>query len=631
MEITMGKRWRHWAICALIVAISVAAARRSDNVRFFHLIHLKTLDLHFVLRGSEQVPNIVLVFEDQKAIDTYTDPVTFWHPHYAEAIKAAGAGGAKVLGFDHAFGVKVDKYCPNCDQDLADAIASSPMPVVCAYAPELITNQTTDPVPVNMIIAALDQFGYPNITADDDGSYRHQEIMEAPDPKNPDAPVARSLALRVAEKYLGADAQYRGGRVTLAGKDVPTVRDRTIAINYAGPSNDDHSGVEPKRQKDTFQRVSMVALIDAWKKGDLAQLRKWVEGKVVMFGADSKGDRYDTPYFAIGELWTMPGVEIHANTVRTLIDRLYLREIPEWATLLAMLAAAAFSTWVIVSCETGHTAGLITAEVVLIAVVTHVMFRMGWILSTSEMLLVVGFCGITGGFYRFWRGGLFKEAIRRFVGQQVATTLETAEGIQLSGENIDVTILFTDIRGFTKFTEEASRDTARGPQYVVRVLNEYLAMMVDLIDENHGHVNKFIGDGILAVFSDKDAGAKPGDHARRAVRCANAMVTAACRDFKTGAGLHTGPAVVGNIGSQKKMEFTVLGDTVNLASRLESLNKEQHTCLIMSDTTRQGLGDEFDPFELGTVDVRGHDPVRIYTLRSLAPTTSAPEKTTVHA
>src|SRR5262249_17760503 len=159
-------------------------------------------------------------------------------------------------------------------------------------------------------------------------------------------------------------------------------------------------------------------------------------------------------------------------------------------------------------------------------------------------------CGTGAGFYRFWRGGLFKEAIRRFVGHQVATTLETAEDIQLSGENIDVTILFTDIRGFTKFTEEASRDKARGPQYVVRVLNEYLAMMVDLIDANHGHVNKFIGDGILAVFSDKDEGAVPGDHPRRAVRCANAIVTATCRDFKTGSGIHTGPAVVGNIGSQ---------------------------------------------------------------------------------
>src|SRR5215472_6172390 len=207
MEGNMGKQWRHWAICALIVAISVVAARRSDNVRFFHLIHLKTLDLHFKLRGDQTVFNIVLVLEDQKAIDNFKDPTMYWHPHYADAIKAAAAGGAKVVGFDHAFGVTVEKfgnYCPNCDAELAEAVSSAPMPVICAYAPELITNQSTDPVPINIIAAALDLAGYPNITDDDDGEVRHQEIMEAPDPKNPAAPLARSLGLRVAEKYLGA-------------------------------------------------------------------------------------------------------------------------------------------------------------------------------------------------------------------------------------------------------------------------------------------------------------------------------------------------------------------------------------------------------------------------------------------
>ncbi len=469
-----------------------------------------------------------------------------------------------------------------------------------------------------MVAAALDLYGYPNITDDDDGSVRNQEIMEAPDPKAPDAPVARSLALRVAEKYLGTDAQEHDGKITLAGKAVPTVRDRTIAINYAGKA-------------ETIPAISMVDLIDAWKRGDKDQLRKWVGGKVVMLGTDAKSDRYDTPYFTVGSKWTTPGVEIHANTVRTLIDRLYLRDVPDWLAIAVMLAAATFSTWAILKFDTGPTAALIFSEVALLAVATDVMFRMGWILSTSEVLLSVAFCGIGAGFYRFWRGGLFKEAIRRFVGHQVAASLETAEGIQLSGDSMNVSILFTDIRGFTKFTEEATRDKTRGPQLVVKLLNEYLEMMVDLIVANHGHVNKFIGDGILAVFCDADKGAIPGDHARRAVRCANAIVSAFCHDFKSGAGIHTGQAVVGNIGSQKKMEFTVLGDTVNLASRLESLNKEQHTCLIMSEDTRLALEGEFETVELGTVDVRGHDPVRIHTLRSLKTVSPEAEKTGVHA
>ncbi len=133
----MGKRWRHWAICALIVIVSAAGARFSGSVRFFHLIHLKTLDLHFTLRGAQDVPNILLVMVDQKAIDTYNDPELFWHPHFADAIHAAGAGGARVLGLDWAFGVKVDRYYPDYDGTLVEAISTSPIPVVLAYAPEL--------------------------------------------------------------------------------------------------------------------------------------------------------------------------------------------------------------------------------------------------------------------------------------------------------------------------------------------------------------------------------------------------------------------------------------------------------------------------------------------------------------
>ncbi len=113
-----------------------------------------------------------------------------------------------------------------------------------------------------------------------------------------------------------------------------------------------------------------------------------------------------------------------------------------------------------------------------------------------------------------------------------------------------------------------------------------------------GHVNKFIGDGILAVFSDDDEGAVPGDHALRAVQCATRMVTAPSQ-FQTGAGIHTGLAVVGNVGSADKMEFTVLGDTVNLASRLESLNKEHHTKLLMTGCTEGQAGKQVETTAFG--------------------------------
>src|ERR1700693_6600991 len=117
-----------------------------------------------------------------------------------------------------------------------------------------------------------------------------------------------------------------------------------------------------------------------------------------------------------------------------------------------------------------------------------------------------------------------------------------------------------------------------------------MKQMVSIIVKHGGHVNKFLGDGILAIFSDEE-GAELGRPPLRAVRCALEMVTAPSR-FQTGAGIHSGLAVIGNVGSQDKMEYTVLGDTVNVASRMESLNKEHHTRLLMSRATQVFLEDQ---------------------------------------
>src|SRR6185295_4178631 len=150
------------------------------------------------------------------------------------------------------------------------------------------------------------------------------------------------------------------------------------------------------------------------------------------------------------------------------------------------------------------------------------------------------------------------------------------------------------------------------PALVVDLLNEYMGAMVKIIVGYNGNVNKFIGDGILAIFSDED-GTTSGDHPLRAVRCGVDMARYVGK-FKTGVGIHSGLAVVGNVGSEDKMEYTVLGDTVNLASRLESLNKEMKTHLILSDATKELLDGQYETTYLGEVPVRGKTaPLVIYT------------------
>jgi len=611
----MKRKWRHWALCILLALGSTAAAWSLSGLRFFQILNLKADDAHFVFRsflvGPPTISNIVLLVEDQKTFDTFSEPRLFWHKHYSVVIQAASEAGAKVIGLDHAFGIPVDKWEPDYDRLIGESISGSPAPVIYGYVTELNTNQSAQLLPINIITAGLGLGAFANLTADADDFVRRQELFEAPSKNAADPPPARSFALRIAEKYLGVDSQIEGGKLMLGKSAVPISPDRTLAINYAGPPG-------------TFPRISMADFEAAAKAGDQTKLRSWVNGKIVLIGIDfADEDRKATPFYTLfsGPKWTTAGVEIHANTIRTLLDHLYLVPVPEWLRVLALLLATSLTVWIATTLAASRAAIFILIEVLAILVAAHMVFESGFILPPSEVLSATALCLIGSVVYRFSteeKGrNLFRRAVSMFVGKQLATSLDEMQAIGLSGKRMNVTILFSDIRGFTAFTEDVCEK--EGPEEVVRLLNEYMAMMVGIIVTYGGHVNKFIGDGILAIFCDEDQDSVPGDHAIRSVQCATRMVTAQSQ-FKTGTGIHTGLAVVGNVGSADKMEYTVLGDTVNLASRLESLNKEHHTKLLMSGATQSMLGSKVETVHLGEVPVRGKAvPINLYTVTSLVP------------
>ena len=603
----MRRRWRHYAICALIAVVSAAAARLLSESRFFRLLNLKALDLQFILRGREPVSQIVLVVADDKTLGLFPELRLFWHPYYAQAIHAAVDAGAKVIGLDLAFPVPVEKWEPGFDGLMSEAVVSAwsaGVPVVVGYVPALNTFQSTHPVPINVFAGGLGLAGYANLTSDDDEFVRRQELIESSS-----SDPARSLAARVVEKFLSTDLVLSGDRVTLAGREVPG---RTIYINYAGPP-------------DTFPKISLADVVAAaaTAPGDplRSKLKSMVNGKIVMIGSDTVDDRYATPFFTFfsGDRWNTAGVEIHANTIHTLLHRMYLHDVTDGPRLAALLAAAAVTAAIATTTTAGTASLWLILEALGIMAVTQLMFRAGWILPLAETLTAATLCLIAAIVYRFataeQRGNLFRRAISLFVGKQVAAVLDDTQTIRLTGVRQTVTILFTDIRGFTAFTEKVSQE--QGPEVVVKLLNEYLAVMTGVIVQHGGHVNKFLGDGILAVFSNSDDGAVRGDHALRAVQCATAMVTTPAR-FETGAGIHTGMAVVGNVGSADKMEYTVLGDTVNLASRIESLNKEYKTSLLMSGETQALLGGAIATTYLDAAPVKGKAaPIPIYTVTEL--------------
>ncbi len=209
-----------------------------------------------------------------------------------------------------------------------------------------------------------------------------------------------------------------------------------------------------------------------------------------------------------------------------------------------------------------------------------------------------------------------KGVFSRYVTHQVVNEiLSSPEGLALGGKRKECTILFSDVRGFTSMSEKMQ------PEDVVHILNEYMTRMVDLVFKYEGTLDKFIGDAIMAIWG---APISHSDDTKRAVMCAIEMMeklkllqekwkSEGKSPFDIGVGINVGEVVVGNIGHPERMEYTVIGDNVNLASRLESLNKEFKAHIIISQKVYDRVVDLIEVRPLEPVQVKGKiEKIMIY-------------------
>jgi adenylate cyclase len=210
------------------------------------------------------------------------------------------------------------------------------------------------------------------------------------------------------------------------------------------------------------------------------------------------------------------------------------------------------------------------------------------------------------------------ETFGRHVGARAARQiLEQNPG--LGGQEREITVLFADLRNFT------DRCSHCPPERVVNVLNQFFTEMVGIVERHGGMLNKFLGDGFMAMFGATEVEA---DHAERAVRAGRQMIqqlddlnaqlgSQGYEPLGIGVGIHTGPAIVGSIGSPQRMEYTAVGDTVNVASRVESLTKVVGECLLVTEATRSAISGGFVVEKMPSQTVKGKsDPLVVYAVRS---------------
>jgi len=361
--------------------------------------------------------------------------------------------------------------------------------------------------------------------------------------------------------------------------------------------------------------------------------RPRVEGRIVIVGVTATAvssditDLHKTPISA-----SQPGVTVYPAAMQTILSGVAFRQFSRWG---AWLGAVLFAWLVAAGTSRLPTGWGVAAAVALSALLAAA----AWSMSASAALLlplagpvlavVVAFAGVsayrqlTEEHARRWATALAKQFVPPDHVEQISRNPAL---LRLGGERLDITVVFSDIAGFTPLSESLQ------PDQLVHLLNRYLGAMTGVLYEHHGTLDKYEGDGIMAFFG---APIRTADHALRAVRAALGMhaalpdindefarmgLLAEGRRLAIRVGCSTGPAMVGNFGSEQRFDYTAMGDMVNLGGRLEEANRWLGTCILVPETTRQACGQAILFRPLGPAQIRGKaEPVVLYEPLALEP------------
>lgn len=400
-------------------------------------------------------------------------------------------------------------------------------------------------------------------------------------------------------------------------QSVPTDGNGDYLINWYGKG--DVGGVF-KYYSISALIVSAAQMIEGKKPEILPAAFK---DKYVIVGGSAIGlnDFKSTPFTIYNPY---PGMEIHATILSNLLQKDFMREAPLWISYVLAVAFAFFVSWIFFRIGKITPATIIVfATIVGYMAIVLLAFRYleFWLPVGAPLLsMVIGFS--FSGAVSFVTEGRHRRELRRVLNRYLSPrvvdeVLLHPDDFELGGRELEATVFFSDIKNFTGLSERMS------PKEVVTNLNEYFTLACDVVLAHGGMLDKYIGDAIMAIFG---APLQSDKHAVNACLAAievqdqlrNYYSLSENRNgpiFETRIGLNSGKMIIGNIGSLKRLDYTAIGDSVNLASRLEGVNKEFGTRIIMSESTYEQVKDAIEARELDLIRVKGKQiPIRIYEL-----------------
>jgi len=569
-------------ILAAVAVVALVQLGGLDGLEYWSLAKL------FEWRGARPptLP-VAIVAIDESTMAEMDDQWPYPRAVHAEVIRRIAEGKPLAIAVDIIFD-KPSPRGPRDDEALGAAVAAAGNVVLAAAVTEDSTpmyDRSTVNQPIPVIRRGAAGVAPINMPLDADGEMRRVPVWT---PFN-------------GERLLGLDAQLHA-IVARTGMRVASLPEhRRVLINFRGG-------------RQTYPWVSYYRVA----RGETTIPPDYWKGKVVLIGPTSEifHDQFVTTFAPGGD---MPGVEIHAHALETFVRGNYIREVPRPLSTALAVVAALFGCALVLRLRVlrALVAGaLLWAILTLAAFGGFVVFDV-WMRGMAGTVALALAWGATA-IEHFVREQRERKQLSRFFSPAVAKEVvrHKEEGSLATSRRL-VTVLFSDIRGFTSLSEQLQ------PEQVEEMLRDYLTEMTDIVHKHDGAVDKYIGDCVMALYN---VPLEHPDHAIKAVRTAlefQERTLALSKRWeeklgipiRNGVGINTGEAVVGTLGSRQLLQYTAIGDTINLGARLESITKDYKSNIIISESTYELVKGQFTTKELGEVTVKGKtQPVKIYAV-----------------
>lgn len=624
----------------------------------FQIFQLKLSDRLYSELAKTSEKNIVIIQIDEKSLDSETGlgPFSLWNRgFFAQTLKNINKYKPKLAAFDIFFKSPKD---PQTDQEFADALKETDVPVLIhRNNPKIFSDgyffndeEVVLPLPLLTQNNKNINLAMSSVLPDPDNVVRRiiPRIFNKRPNYSPGIPSGKLETdilppLEVEGRDLIENNPRGGGtgdsfafviNKIVSGSKSVAIEERILLeqgqmlINYFS---------SPEKPLSVFQKLSFMDVYNENYFG--VDPEKLFKNKIVLIGATAPyfKDSYMTP---ASSKVLMPGIEIHANAISTILEEKFLRNETLFEKVIALFVICFLSAFVFMRSKIRWSSLFLIVLPTVYTLAAPIAFKNGLILDLIHPYLAMPAVFIGSYIYRymteFKEKLALKNAFTHYVSPKVVDAIMAhPENLRLGGEKKEITVLFTDIVHFTSIAEKLK------PESVSSLLNEYFEAMSQVIFEEGGTLDKFEGDAIMAFFG---APVPQKDHAVHACLTALKMrlrLTTLISSWKADmalpggekrpmidfrCGINTGEVIVGNMGSMRRFNYTAMGDAVNLASRLEGANKKYDTRIMMGETTYKAVCVDFETRELDTIQVVGKEkPVKVYEL--LAPKNGLPADT----